>query len=84
VYGNFLGDEGPARVREAYPGRTWDRPVAVKRRYDPDNLFRRNQNIPRPLTPPPGCRTLAQCEDLTAMPQPFAIRPDEGGRSTKG
>jgi FAD/FMN-containing dehydrogenase len=46
VYVNFLGDEGPARVREAYPGTTWDRLVAVKRRYDPTNLFRLNQNIP--------------------------------------
>jgi FAD/FMN-containing dehydrogenase len=42
----FLGDEGPAGVREAYPGRTWDRLVAVKARYDPTNLFRLNQNIP--------------------------------------
>ncbi|HEY6569885.1 MAG TPA: FAD-binding oxidoreductase [Candidatus Limnocylindrales bacterium] len=46
VYVNFLEDEGPARVREAYPGRTWDRLVELKRRYDPENLFRRNQNIP--------------------------------------
>jgi FAD/FMN-containing dehydrogenase len=46
VYVNFLGDEGPARVREAYPGSTWERLAAVKRRYDPDNLFRRNQNVP--------------------------------------
>jgi FAD/FMN-containing dehydrogenase len=46
VYVNFLGDEGPARVREAYPGTTWDRLVAVKRRYDPTNLFRLNQNMP--------------------------------------
>jgi FAD/FMN-containing dehydrogenase len=46
VYVNFLGDEGPERVREAYPGPTWDRLVEVKRRYDPGNLFRRNQNIP--------------------------------------
>src|SRR5215218_10534647 len=46
VYVNFLSDEGPERVREAYPGATWDRLVEVKRRYDPDNLFRRNQNIP--------------------------------------
>jgi FAD/FMN-containing dehydrogenase len=46
AYVNFLGDEGPARVRAAYPGSTWDRLVAVKRRWDPDNLFRRNQNIP--------------------------------------
>jgi FAD/FMN-containing dehydrogenase len=46
VYVNFLADEGPERVREAYPGPTWDRLVEVKRRWDPDNLFRRNQNIP--------------------------------------
>ena len=46
VYVNFLGDEGEARVREAYPGPTWDRLAAVKRRYDPTNLFRLNQNVP--------------------------------------
>jgi FAD/FMN-containing dehydrogenase len=46
AYVGFLGDEGPARVREAYPGSTWDRLVAIKRRYDPANLFRLNQNIP--------------------------------------
>jgi FAD/FMN-containing dehydrogenase len=46
VYVNFLGDEGPERVREAYPKPTWDRLAEIKRRYDPDNLFRLNQNIP--------------------------------------
>jgi FAD/FMN-containing dehydrogenase len=46
AYVNFLGDEGAARVREAYPGSTWDRLAAIKRRYDPTNLFRLNQNIP--------------------------------------
>ncbi len=46
VYVNFLGDEGEARVRAAYPGATWDRLVAIKARYDPGNLFRLNQNIP--------------------------------------
>jgi FAD/FMN-containing dehydrogenase len=46
AYVNFLGDEGEARVREAYPGPTWDRLVAIKRRYDPTNLFRLNQNVP--------------------------------------
>jgi FAD/FMN-containing dehydrogenase len=46
AYVNFLGDEGEARVREAYPGPTWDRLRAIKRRYDPTNLFRLNQNIP--------------------------------------
>jgi FAD/FMN-containing dehydrogenase len=45
AYVNFLSNEGEARVRAAYPGATWDRLVAVKRRYDPTNLFRLNHNI---------------------------------------
>jgi FAD/FMN-containing dehydrogenase len=45
VYVNFMRHEGEARIRAAYPGATWDRLVAVKRRYDPTNLFRLNQNI---------------------------------------
>jgi FAD/FMN-containing dehydrogenase len=45
AYVNFLGDEGEARVHEAYPGQTWDRLVEVKRRYDPTNFFRLNQNV---------------------------------------
>ena len=45
VYSNFLEDEGDARVRDAYPAGTYERLVDVKRRYDPSNLFRRNQNI---------------------------------------
>ncbi|MFW6034037.1 MAG: BBE domain-containing protein [bacterium] len=46
VYTGFLGDEGPDRVRDAYPGATWDRLARIKRRYDPTNLFRSNHNIP--------------------------------------
>jgi FAD/FMN-containing dehydrogenase len=46
AYVNFLEDEGEARVRAAYPGATWDRLAAIKARYDPTNLFRRNQNVP--------------------------------------
>ncbi len=46
AYVNFLGDEGEGRIREAYPGATWERLTAIKRRYDPTNLFHRNQNIP--------------------------------------
>jgi FAD/FMN-containing dehydrogenase len=45
-YVNFVGDEGEAGVRAAYPGATWDRLADIKRRYDPTNLFRRNQNVP--------------------------------------
>jgi FAD/FMN-containing dehydrogenase len=46
AYVGFIGDEGGARVRDAYPGATWDRLVAIKKRYDPDNLFHLNQNVP--------------------------------------
>jgi len=33
-------------VRDAYPGATWGRLAEVKRRNDPTNLFRLNQNNP--------------------------------------
>jgi FAD/FMN-containing dehydrogenase len=46
VYVNFLEVEGPDRVREAYPPATFARLAAIKRRYDPRNTFRFNQNIP--------------------------------------
>ncbi|MNT95702.1 Mitomycin radical oxidase [compost metagenome] len=48
AYVNFVNDEGPERVRAAYayPSATWDRLRQVKRQYDPENLFRLNQNIP--------------------------------------
>jgi FAD/FMN-containing dehydrogenase len=44
VFLNYLGDEGE-RVRAAY-GPNWERLVKLKRRWDPDNVFRLNQNIP--------------------------------------
>jgi FAD/FMN-containing dehydrogenase len=45
VYANFLGDEGEMRIREGYPPATYARLAALKARYDPDNVFRLNQNI---------------------------------------
>ena len=47
VYVNNLGDEGEDRVRAAY-GENYERLAALKRKYDPDNLLRLNQNI-RPM-----------------------------------
>ena len=46
AYVGFLGEEGEERIREAYPGSTWERLAEIKGRYDPTNLFRLNQNIP--------------------------------------
>jgi FAD/FMN-containing dehydrogenase len=46
AYAGFLDDEGEGRVRAAYPGSTWERLAAIKASYDPDNVFRLNQNIP--------------------------------------
>ena len=46
AYVNFVGDEGETGVRTAYPDGTWERLRDIKRRYDPENLFRLNQNIP--------------------------------------
>ncbi len=45
-YVGFMGEEDEGTIRAAYPGDTWDRLRAVKRRWDPDNLFRLNHNIP--------------------------------------
>jgi FAD/FMN-containing dehydrogenase len=46
VYVNFLMEEGEERIRQAYGAERYDRLKALKRRYDPDNFFRLNQNIP--------------------------------------
>ncbi len=44
VYVNYLSDEGEGRVRAAY-GHHYERLAALKRKYDPDNVFQNNQNI---------------------------------------
>jgi FAD/FMN-containing dehydrogenase len=56
VYVNNLGDEGPDRIRAAY-GENYARLAAVKRTYDPHNLFRANHNIA-----PPTARMSAAAE----------------------
>ena len=45
VYVNFLSEEGADRVREAYTEKVWERLVEAKRKWDPENVFRMNQNI---------------------------------------
>jgi len=46
AYVNFLADVDEAQVRAAYPNGAWERLAAIKARYDPDNFFHLNQNIP--------------------------------------
>ncbi len=46
VYVNFLGNEGDARIRAAYGDAKFKRLSQLKRTFDPENLFRLNQNIP--------------------------------------
>ncbi|HEY6598555.1 MAG TPA: FAD-binding oxidoreductase [Pseudomonadales bacterium] len=45
VYVNYLGEEGRDRIKEAYGEAKYARLVQLKRKYDPENLFRSNQNI---------------------------------------
>ena len=45
MYVNFTGEAGADKVRASYPPQTYARLVAIKKRYDPTNLFRLNQNI---------------------------------------
>jgi len=42
---NFLSEEGADRVKEAYTQEVWDRLVEAKNKWDPENVFRMNQNI---------------------------------------
>jgi FAD/FMN-containing dehydrogenase len=51
LYLNYIGDEGDERVRAAF-GAKYERLQALKERWDPQNLFRSNQNItPRRAAP---------------------------------
>ena len=45
AYVNFIGDEGPDRVVSAYGAEKYAKLVSLKKKYDPTNLFRLNQNI---------------------------------------
>lgn len=45
AYINFMMDEAPACIRATY-GDNYDRLAAIKKKYDPQNLFWVNQNIP--------------------------------------
>ena len=63
VYVNYLGqesDEGLDQVEAAYGREKYARLVELKRRYDPDNLFRLNQNIRPSAGPRPTMNKVAE------------------------
>ena len=45
VYLNYIGDEGEERIEGSFGAETTARLRAIKAKWDPDNLFRHNQNI---------------------------------------
>src|SRR5258706_6926425 len=45
AYVNFLADEGEPRIRASYPHGAYERLAAIKRRYDPANIFSNCQNV---------------------------------------
>ena len=45
AYTNFMGDANDARLRASYGDAKYERLVALKRAYDPTNVFRLNQNV---------------------------------------
>lgn len=76
VYMNFLGEDGEDRVRAAYGTTKYERLRALKRKYDPTNFVRMNQNIV------PWCWALADRDgilDRGALPLSFTARPAVNG-----
>jgi FAD/FMN-containing dehydrogenase len=54
AYVNYLNDDAsPGEVKQAYGGQKYGRLQELKAKYDPQNLFRYNQNIPRACTSQP-------------------------------
>jgi FAD/FMN-containing dehydrogenase len=46
VYLNFIGDEGASRIEAGFGHEKYQRLREIKKKWDPENLFRINQNIP--------------------------------------
>lgn len=46
AYSGFVGNEGPERIHDVYPGETFGRLARAKRDWDPDNIFHRNHTVP--------------------------------------
>src|SRR5262245_7268926 len=82
AYVNFLGDEGPERVRSAYPGGTWDRLRALKARYDPDNFFHSNQNIPPAESA--GAEARPRRTEPAGGPMRFRTTIEQSGKTAMG
>ena len=81
AYANFLTAATEQDVAAIYPTQTYQRLAAVKRQYDPGNLFARNHNIrPRPVIPAKLKKTPAEREPRRGRPAPAAIPALTGRR----
>ena len=88
AYVNFVDDEGPARVRDAYPGATYDRLAAIKRPLRP------GQRVPAQPERGAGGRLIHGCgtatgatralPDLLQLPPTRASARAAGGRGVGG
>ena len=80
TYLNFVELENatPERVRAAYSAPDWARLVRLKDRYDPDNTFRSNRNIPPSATH----RPLTQQQPITRFDRPAHPNPSPTERHT--
>lgn len=68
VYVNFMSGDEESRVGEAYRGH-WDRLLSVKRAYDPQNMFRLNQNISASTTSYHDVSTVGRSQQLENVMQ---------------
>ena len=88
AYVNFLGAEGQQRVIDAYGRAKYQRLAELKRKWDPDNVFRSNQNIkPRSgrVTSAGTRRALAVGVDITTIQRIARITPClRGDESIRG
>ena len=69
VYVNFLTDDESDRIKAAY-GPGYERLTAAKKKYDPGNLFRMNQNI-RPGRSRPDANAPSAADQLIGCRRPF-------------
>ena len=76
AYANFLASATEEDVAAIYPAQTYRRLAAVKRQYDPGNLFAHNHNVRPSSSRLDGASDSRSANRETGSPVPLAPRPD--------